>query len=134
VRVAQQTLRAAWLTDGNRCTKHLFSYLRIRSAGNQLKAVMSLSGELLTTTPSILEEASKFYKAHLNEDTTSTAPTAAFDRLYLLSHLLDRLDPDLSYSLSLPITEVEVLSALQLLPKGRVPGPDGIPIEFYCIF
>jgi hypothetical protein len=30
-------------------------------------------------------------------------------------------------------TEAEVLVALKLLPEGRVPGPDGIPTEFYLI-
>lgn len=36
--------------------------------------------------------------------------------------------------LKLPLSMIELYSALKLMPKGETPGPDGFPAEFYKDF
>jgi hypothetical protein len=64
---------------------------------------------------------------------SSQLPSAASDRQYLLSHVQGVLDPVLAQALDAPITGKEVLQATLSMPKGRVPGPDGIPCKFFQV-
>jgi hypothetical protein len=128
-RQAQVSLRSTWLQDGDRCSKRFFSCLKQRSTSNQITALRSSSGQALTHISDILQEATDYYCLHLNEAQSSSSATAATDRLYLLSHLSETLDPLLSTVLDSPITAAEIGAAIK-----EMPGPDGIPSEFFQIF
>jgi hypothetical protein len=108
--------------------------LRVWSASNQIKLVVDSVGNRLESTPIVLCKATDYYRHHLNEDNTITSSTAAEDRCYLLEQLLTRLDPAFSLRLDALINETEVLHANCSMPLGRLPGPDGIPLEFYLRF
>jgi hypothetical protein len=59
-----------------------------------------------------------------------SAVTVISYRLYILSFLSDRIVPAQSSILDAPIVLEEVQTAVKKIPKGRTPGPDGIPLEF----
>jgi hypothetical protein len=133
-RKAQEALHSAWITDGDCCSKIFFSLLRLRSSSNRSEAVCDRQGSTLTGISDILLEATRYYKFHLNEDLSSQLPSASRDRASLLSNFLNTLDPALAAELNAPISAEEVSSAINAMPRGRVPGPDGIPSKFFQVF
>jgi hypothetical protein len=70
---------------------------------------------------------------YLNEDSVAVS-SAPSDRRYIVAQILSRLGPVSSQSLDCPITQEEVLQAIRSMPRRWIPGPDGLPLDFFSIF
>jgi hypothetical protein len=81
----------------------------------------------------ILQLATDYFRLQLNDNNSAGCTTLEEDREYILSSLEDRLTAPQAASIDRPITAEEVYTAIERMPRGRTPGPDGIPTEFYLI-
>ena len=83
-------------------------------------------GEIFTDKDNILRIATGFYRnlytsEKVNEDTQAK----------LLQNIKTKLSKEAKDKLDAPITEEEVKKAIDNLPRGKSPGLDGFPVEFY---
>lgn len=122
-RQAQESMQAAWISDGDRCSKRFFSILKSRSAVNSIQALADLTGRITDDPDEILSLATQYYDYHLNDNHLRNCDTVAEDRQYILSFLSDRLEAAHLAKLDQPITEKEVLEAVKGSPKGLYTRP-----------
>ncbi|KAJ4430266.1 hypothetical protein ANN_22478 [Periplaneta americana] len=63
----------------------------------------------------------------------SASPTSATKTDTLLKHVNRHLNLQQQHDLQLPITEEEILMAIETAPKNSAPGPDGLTYQLYKI-
>ncbi len=86
-------------------------------------------GQLKHTTEDIKDTAIDYYT-----DLFSTKKTNAKATENLLKNVKKKISPSQRASLDQIVTLEELEKAVQKLQKGKSPGPDGIPAEFYQLF
>ncbi len=91
----------------------------------------SQTGEVLTDQKSINDTFRSFY-CDLYSSNSKCEPTSytSFLSTLNLPHLSE-LD---SESLGRPLSLIELESLIKVMSKGKSPGLDGIPVEFYLTF
>jgi hypothetical protein len=84
---------------------------------------------VINSIEEILEEASSFYAELYTGRVTSmdSQKSGSFLDNYVNTQLSDS---NRAFCES-PLTDVELFNALEKLPKGKVPGIDGLPVEFF---
>jgi Reverse transcriptase (RNA-dependent DNA polymerase) len=104
-----------------RHTQNFIPYISIRpqNLANQIQTV--------TDSPSILAEFTSYYQGLLG----STTPGLSKPNLQLLFDNQASVGSDTLRSLVDPISRSEIKRAVFDLPKDKVAGPDGFPIEFF---
>lgn len=105
----------AWLAKGQYATTHI----------GRLRGV---DGSLLNTPETISNRFLQFYRELYSSRVDYTA-TDLSEYLDLIP--LPTLEPDQSKALEEDITLEEIQKGC--MQAGKAPGPEGIPIEFYCI-
>ena len=86
-------------------------------------------GEIFTDRGNILRIATNFYK---NLYTSEKVKKNMQDKL--LGNVKTKLSKELRDDLDAPITAEEVKKAIDKLPRGKSPGIDGFPVEFYKVY
>ena len=86
-------------------------------------------GEIFTDRENIFRIATNFYK---NLYTSEKVNEKKQDKL--LGKVKSKLSKEVSDQLDAPITEEEVKKAIDSLPRGKSPGIDGFPVEFYKVY
>ncbi len=91
----------------------------------------SQTGEILTDQKCINDTFHCFY-CDLYSSNSKCEPTSY---TYFLSTLnLPHLSESDSESLARPLSLIELESSIKVMSKGKSPGLDGIPVEFYLTF
>ena len=66
------------------------------------------------------------------------SPTSEFvgfiDNTFIDTHVIPELNEESKYSCEGALTEEECWNALKNMANGKVPGTDGLPVEFYRLF
>ncbi|KAJ4451870.1 hypothetical protein ANN_03348 [Periplaneta americana] len=80
----------------------------------------------LVDTWELLHEVETFFKSLY-----SASPTSVTDTDTLLKHVNRHLNLQQQRDLQLPITEEEILMAIETAPKNTAPGPDGLTYQLF---
>jgi hypothetical protein len=127
----QLLLRSAtrWHEKGERNNKYFYRVIKQRTTQQTILSLKdSRTGQRVTNTSDILEEARRFYrKLYRPTDVDHNAIDS------LLSHIPDTatLDTDASTTLIQPVSEMELEGLIDHSPLGKSPGLDGLPFELY---
>ena len=117
--------------EKSECDVAFFSKLEDRKKAsdgiNQLAEKQD--GEIFTDRENILRIATNFYK---NRYTSEKVNEKIQDKL--LGKIKTKLSKEVKDELDAPITVEEVEKAIDNLPRGKSPGIDGFPVEFYKVF
>jgi hypothetical protein len=122
-------------TQGERPTKYFTSLMRQRYEKSQITFLKISKDRAPIVTDSIeeiLEEAFSFYAELYSRQVTVDGQEAADS--FLNNHVSTRLSEADRALCESPLTDTELLKALKKLPKGKVPGIDGLPVEFFSAF
>ena len=91
--------------------------------------LMNEEGEMKNDTSSLMQIATDFYtKLYARKNTNQQTA----DRL--LRNIKKKITPEQMDTMDALITKEELTKAVMRLQKGKSPGPDGIPAEFYQKF
>lgn len=126
-----QRSRQNYYFQGSR-PSHLLA-LRLRNSEKfaNITAVKSQTGEVLTDQKSINDTFRSFYRdLYSSNSKCESASYTSFLSTLNLPHLAESD----SESLARPLSLIELESLIKVMSKGKSPGLDGIPVEFYLTF
>ena len=118
-----------WTQHGDRCTSHFFCSKRPKKASNIVLCLRNEQGELETHPDGLREIATRFYVDLLSEEPMSA------DVRYHREKVWQEIQPQITHSMTeelvLPLTMLELETALQSLADNKCPGMDGLTTRFY---
>ena len=122
--------RTRWLVEGECPTKFFCSLANQRHAQSSIASLVHpITNDVVSSSEELIDAAACFYE-RLYTPSRSVDPAAAEQ---LLEHL-PRLSPEQSAQCDLPLTLADLTEALASSPRGKTPGIDGIPVDFYSVF
>ncbi|XP_029435806.1 olfactory receptor 2G3-like [Rhinatrema bivittatum] len=122
--------KATYYADNNKCGSLLTAYLKKQQEKKQIVCIKSSTRKILTQDTEILQAFSDFYASlYQTEVTPSLDELQSF--FSTLSH--PTLSEQQREHFECPITS-EIEAAIQALPTGKAPGPDGYTTDFYSAF
>ena len=80
------------------------------------------------------QEKVKYYLKNYWKDILKLKENDKNNQLILLNLINKVIDDNSKKDCDLPITKLEIENNLKTISKNKVPGIDGIPMEFYCKF
>ena len=113
--------------DGEKCSAYFMSIEKRRYLEKNMKAVINDKGELCTNQQEILKVQTDFYKELYKSDQTVQFTFKPTQNEKLISEAERNM-------CEAPFTTDEFYDACMTLKSGKVPGHDGITIEFFRIF
>ena len=113
------------LEEGEKCTSYFFK--KIISKGGIISGLKREDGVLVQTTEEILEVVEGFYGGLFKEKVTSE------DRRKEVLSFLDKTVGECAL-LENDFTKEELFKCLKGFKRGKSPGADGLPLEFYLTF
>jgi len=117
---------------GDRPTASFFAKLGKSTAYRPIKAMTMPSGEVTTDLDEIGAEMTRFWGGVFGEGVQEPVGEATrCARATSLNRINTKLSPSQSAALAAPITIEEMGGVLERAKKGKTPGVDGLPIEFY---
>ena len=127
---AQIRSRAEWIETGEKSTKYFLNLETHRQHNNVIGTLKDKSNKVLHKDEEILNECKTFYK-HLYQ---SNQPNTQEINEYLCNIEPRELTEQEKEICEGMITSLECKEALKDMKKGKSPGIDGIPAEFYVTF
>jgi len=116
-----------WLQEGDRNTTFFHNIVKARRFGNSITSLVSTTSDQLFSKEEISLDATSFF-SHIfsKEEPICLVGTRAI--LNCIPHLVSSsMNRDLLKPIMLEELEKDVFS----MKKGKAPGPDGFPIEFF---
>ncbi|KAM7286924.1 hypothetical protein ISCGN_030625 [Ixodes scapularis] len=101
---------------------------KLKSEPQAITELNGASGTLLTSQQEVEEECRRYYKCLYTERPVDETLWKK------LCDPLPRLTNRQAEGLDVAVTRKECWEALSSLAKGKAPGPDGLPVEFYLKF
>ena len=120
--------RVAWHEEGERSTKYFLS-LEKRNYDKKNIQYIQNGDRIITGDEQILESFSDVYQCKYSED-KDINPSRAF----IKSNVINKLDEKEKLELDKDISLEELTNALNDMKKGKTPGSNGFPIEFFRCF
>ncbi len=124
----QHLSSAKWLRYGDTCSKPFFDFHRIGKKKALLRELETESGTIMGQSD-LIDYITEYYK-RLYTSGASTLGTKETQELCWLS-VLAKVGEDTNSLLTQKLTLVEVHGAIRALPKGKAPGHNGVPMEFF---
>ncbi|KAF7644904.1 hypothetical protein LDENG_00213820, partial [Lucifuga dentata] len=123
--------KQTYYEHGEKTSKLLSHQLSQAAASRAIPEIHTTSGLISADPKTINDQFAAFY----NKFYTSEIPCSIPE----IQTFLDRLEiPEINSenqtAIDAPITNQEILQAIKSMQSGKVPGPDGFPIEFYKVF
>ena len=116
-----------WLQEGDRNTTFFHNTVKARRSGNSITSLVSTSGDQLFSKDVISLEAKRyFYQLFSKEEPGSLVETRA-----ILDCIPQLVSGSMNRDLLRPIVLEEMEKVVFGMKKGKAPGPDGFPIEFF---
>lgn len=118
--------RFQWVKEGDLPTKFFFKFLKNRGSSPKIRVLDNGMGEEIEDEEQIRGEFSKFYsRLYQSEDSGREV------REYLESVITNKLSVEDRDSLERAVDGQEIERVVKGLAKGKSPGLDGVPNEFY---
>ena len=119
--------KSQYFLSGEKCTKYFFGLEKKRYLEKNMKCVELDDGTIITNQPGILREQTDFYKRLYSKDHDVHFALQPDTNERQISDLeKSKCDQDIS--------EGELFDAIMTLKSKKVPGLDGLTIEFYRKF
>ena len=128
-RGAQVRSRARWAEEGESSTAYFFRLEKKRATDRYISALRADDGSLVTDKDGLCTLLRSFYL-----DLFTAVPCDSSARAELLSHISSVLPFDDSEACEGLLSQGECFAALQGMARGKAPGCDGLPMEFYLKF
>ena len=118
--------RFHWVKEGDLPTKFFFSFLKNRGSSAKIRVLDNGSGEEIVEDDRIRWEFSNFFsRLYQSEDRGRSV------RGYLESVIINKLPIEDRISIEREVDLQEIERVVKNLAKGKSPGIDGVPNEFY---
>ena len=122
-RGAQVRARSRWVEEGESSSAYFFRLEKKNGTDRNISALRASDGTLVTDKDELCDVFRSFYS-----DLFSAAPCE------LLSNISSVLPFDDSEVCEGLLSQEECFAALQGMARGKAPGCDGLPVEFYLKF
>ena len=126
---ARVRARAKWAEEGETSSRYFFHLEKKRGADQWCSALRMEDGTIVSGTSDICAAWCPFYSSLF-----SAEPTDPGNQNFLLQHLESTLPEEASSSCDGLLSEDELLAAVHGMARGKAPGLDGLPLEFYLSF
>lgn len=123
----KQKSRENWLRMGDKNTKFFHNVTKIRRSKNWISKLQIRNNQISEDPEVIKEEIISFYSNLLNNKEGSHL----LDQKKLLTRIPKIISEEQNQMLNGKINMEEVFQALNQLPSGKAPGPDGFPTDFF---
>lgn len=120
--------RVSWHEKGERNTKYFLS-LEKRNSNKKNMQYIQDGDNIITNMNEILEKFSHIFQNKYNRN-TDIIP----DPIFIKNNVTNRLSSKDKIKLDSDITMAELTSALNSMKKGKTPGSNGFPVEFFRCF
>ena len=120
--------KVIWAEEGEKSSRYFLNLEKHNSELKHLSNVLTSEDAILNEPKEVRAELLKFYKKLY---TSPNKKNAADFTLFTPEKTLNNLDKIVLDSL---ITQDECKEALEMLPKSKTPGSDGLTTEFYLFF
>ena len=117
--------RVKWAEEGEKNTNY-FLAIEKRNYNAKLMKKLYINGNLCTEQEGIMQAQKQFYETLYTQDRALPFNIDNTTGIGLNEVQRDRLDGD--------ITIEECYQAMNSMSKGKAPGMDGLPVEFYATF
>lgn len=123
--------RSRYYEYGDKAGRLLAHQLRRQAAARYIPRMRNDSGVVVEEPAQINSVFSSFYKSLYS----SELPSDLSDMHTFLRDLeFPKLSIDVINTLDSPLTQQELLLAIQKMQNNKAPGPDGFPVEFFKAF
>ncbi len=119
---------ASWLRYGDTCSKTFFDFHRIGKK-KALMRELETDSETVSGQHDLAHYVTSFYTRLYTSDADSPDTSAAQELCW--QSVPNRVSVDANEDLISSLSVEEVAKAIRALPKGKAPGHDGIPMEFF---
>jgi len=92
--------------------------------------LVNSQGIQLNSLPALFQEATRYFSTLFSED----SPPADNEKNIIFSCIPSLITQDMNDYLMRPISLEELEEVVFGMPKGKAPGPDGFPVEFFQEF
>ena len=118
--------KARWIEQAEKNTKYFFGLEKTKSISKSMQSIKLNNGQIVHDQKIILSEQKKFFQQLYTKDNSVE---------FSLNDVSgSKLDATQKIILDSKLTLEEISNALRQMPKGKCPGPDGIPADFYKVF
>ena len=128
-RGAQVRARSRWVEEGESSSAYFFRLEKKNDTDRNISALRTSDGTLVSDNDWFSDVFRSFYL-----DLFSAAPCDSNARAELLSSICSVLPYDDSEVCEGLLSQEECFAALQGMARGKAPGCDGLPMEFYLKF
>lgn len=126
---AQVRSRVRWVEEGESSSAFFLRLEKKRGTDSLISALKDSDGVIVSDTPKLCDVATAFYS-----NLFCSQPTDACSRASLLGNVNSTLSAFDAESCEGPLTLEECRVALLGMARGKTPGSDGLPMEFYLKF
>ena len=122
-----------WFRYGDRCTKQFFNKFKDRMKTHNISELETEQG-ILTEQDHKLQYITSFYSQLYakGEEGGGVDRAAAKEKCWNTVPCV--VNTTVNNALTRPLTSLEITEAIASFPKGKAPGVDGIPMEFFQEF
>ena len=128
-RGAQVRARARWVEEGETSSAFFLRLEKKRAADRSVAALRTNDGSIVSHNDDLCRVFSSFYDSLFTAEATD--PAMANSLLSNVSSTLPSTQADLCDG---PLSFVECFAPLNGMARGKLPGSDGLPMEFYVKF
>ncbi len=117
-----------WLRYGDTCSNTFFDFHR---AGNKKTLLRELvtEGSIVTGQNDLTQHITKFYAKLYSSSASTTGTKEAKQRCW--TSIPSKVSGECNVALTKKLSLEEIHTAINALPKGKAPGEDGLPMEFF---
>ncbi|XP_057868067.2 uncharacterized protein LOC131075253 [Cryptomeria japonica] len=126
----KQKARIDWLQEGDRNTAFFHYSVQARRNKCFISSLVNSEGISISAQHALSREARQYYSNLFTED---SVPAEA-DENRVLACIPSLISNEVNASLIRPVTLCEVEEVVFGMNKGKAPGPDGFPVEFFQEF
>ena len=126
---ARVRARVRWAEEGESSSRYFFHLEKKRGSNSWVSAIRDGDGNIVSNIRDILSSWVSYYSSLF---TACETDLSTQDRL--LSNMADPLPFTAASECEGYLTVSEVKTALEGMAKGKSPGLDGLPAEFYLVF
>ena len=118
--------KTKWYEDGEKNSKYFYALEQTKYEAKTCSTMFKEDGTLTVDSTEILEIQRKFYEELYTSDSS-----VKFD---IQNQAEDELSNEIREELQKQFSEKEIAQAVSDLNNNKVPGPDGLPVDFYKVF
>jgi hypothetical protein len=119
---------SSWLRYGDTCSKTFFDFHRIGKKKTPLRELETETGSI-TGQNDLSQYITEFYMRLYSSEVH--APGTAEAQAKCWTNVPVKVTHDTNASLTRDFMVRDIIEAIKALPKGKAPGHDGVPMEFF---